>query len=87
VRDSRFKRVLALATMSIVFDVTRSVFSPTEQPRSATFMQLGEESQYNSLIIVSSSMVLVLRIIVLCNKIKYTSIKKKKEIKLQTMMK
>ena len=65
--------------MSIIFDITRSVFGPAEQPRSATFMQLGEESQYNSLIIVSSSMVLVLLITLLCNKIKYKSIKEKRK--------
>ena len=56
----------AVSTMLIMFDITRSVFGPTEQPKSATFMQFGEESQY-SLVIVSSSMSLVLSIICLCN--------------------
>jgi len=70
---SRFKRVHVVSTISIIFDVTRSVFGPTEQPKSATFMQFGEESRY-SLVIVSSSIGLALSINFFCIKIKVRSI-------------
>ena len=49
------------STMLVIFDITRSACGPTEQPKSATFMQFGEESWYN-FIIVSSSMGLALSI-------------------------
>jgi len=69
VGGSWFKPTHAAWTMSIIFDITRRVFGPTEQPKSATFMHFGEECLY-SLLIASSSMVLALSIIVLYNKIK-----------------
>jgi len=66
------------STMSIIFDITRRVFGPTEQPKSATFMQFGEESQYN-LVIVSSSITLALSTIFLCSEMKGRSIYTRKE--------
>jgi len=56
------------STMSIIFDVTRSVFGPTEQPKSTTLMQFEMEPGY-SIVIVSSSIGLALSISFFCNKI------------------